>query len=617
MIPHTSPLQQVALLPSTARDKRDRNVDYLMELTTENLLFSYYAEAGLNGRHQKKLQDVHWGWDGPVSHIRGTFTGHWLSAAARTAQETGDRQLSAKADFIVAEIARCQAANGGEWCFSIPEKYLHAIKRGQRFWAPQYVCHKTMMGLLDMFRFGGNAQALEILAGATTWFTRFTDDISRETMDDMMDFEETGGMMEFWADLYAVNGDPAALELMRRYERPRLFDPLLRGEDVLTNMHANATIPEIHGCARAYEITGEERYRTIVENYWELAVTQRGSFATGGQTNGEIWTPKGKQSARLSDLNQEHCTVFNMIRLADYLFRWTGDPVYQDYIERNIENGLFAQTHWKARELDNCCDPVVPDTGLVAYFLPLAPGSHKNWGSHTEHFWCCHCTLVQASAAYREFVYYQGEDGITVGQYIPSQVALEVGGRAVQITQTEANLGGEFLTQFELARRYEDRPRFNAMEFTVKAEAATNFALRLRLPWWLAGRMEITLNGEAVDYEIADGYAVLRREWRDDALTVILPKALTCQPLADDPDTVAFLDGPVLLVGLVDGERVLYGDKEDPYTLLKPMHERQWSNWQPGYYTRNQPQGFRFLPIKDIGREIYTVYFPVRKEGQP
>ena len=52
-----------------------------------------------------------------------------------------------------------------------------------------------------------------------------------------MDVEETGGLMELWADLYDVTHDPRHLELMRRYERPLLFEPLLRGEDVLTNMY--------------------------------------------------------------------------------------------------------------------------------------------------------------------------------------------------------------------------------------------------------------------------------------------------------------------------------------------------------------------------------------------
>ena len=78
---------------------------------------------------------------------------------------------------------------------------------------------------------------------------------------------------------------------MQRYYRARLFDRLLAGEDPLTNMHANTTIPEAHGAARAWEVTGDARWRAIVEAYWHCAVTNRGDFCTGGQTCGEIWTP--------------------------------------------------------------------------------------------------------------------------------------------------------------------------------------------------------------------------------------------------------------------------------------------------------------------------------------
>jgi DUF1680 family protein len=73
----------------------------------------------------------------------------------------------------------------------------------------------------------------------------------------------------------------------------------LAGKDVLTNMHANTTIPEVMGCARAYEVTGEEKWLDIVKSYWKCAVTDRGAFVTGGQTQGEIWTPKMKPYARL------------------------------------------------------------------------------------------------------------------------------------------------------------------------------------------------------------------------------------------------------------------------------------------------------------------------------
>ena len=75
----------------------------------------------------------------------------------------------------------------------------------------------------------------------------------------MMDIEETGGIMELWGDLYAVTGDEAHFTLMRRYERPKLTGPIEKGQDVLTNMRVNMTVPEIHGCARDYELTDEER----------------------------------------------------------------------------------------------------------------------------------------------------------------------------------------------------------------------------------------------------------------------------------------------------------------------------------------------------------------------
>ena len=162
--------------------------------------------------------------------------------------------------------------------------------------------------------------------------------------------------------------------------------------------------PDSHCRIRAYEVTGEERYRKVVENYWELAVNRRGSFATGGQTDGESWTPPNRQSARMSDMNQEHCVVYNMIRLADYLYRWSGKKEYHDYIEQNIYNVLFAQGFWQGRTLEGALEDHIPDTGIVCYYLPLAAKSTKKWGRKIEDFWCCHGTSVQANAQYSRWI---------------------------------------------------------------------------------------------------------------------------------------------------------------------------------------------------------------------
>jgi uncharacterized protein len=605
----------VRLLPGEALLRRDRNRDYMNRLTTENLLISHYFEAGLVA-FNARLEHIHGGWDAMTSDIRGTVAGHWLSAAARLIAETGDPALKLRADFIVAEIARCQQENGGEWAFPIPEKYLHWLKRGKRKWAPQYVCHKNMMGLLDMHLFAGSAQALEIVCKCADWFYRFTGDIPREQMDRMMDFEETGGMMEHWANLYGVTADPRHLELMRRYERPALFEPLARGEDVLTNMHANATIPEVQGAARAYEVTGEERYRRIVENYWELAVRKRGMYATGGQTCGEVWTPLGQQSARLGELNQEHCVVYNMMRLAEYLLRWSGQAEYADYYERSLYNGIFAQGHWRGRNLDVLCEPREPPTGLVAYYLPLAAGSQKKWGSELDHFWCCHCTLLQANAKLHEAIYYRDASGLRVCQYLPSSLLFGWDGAAVKVEQTLDPQAGENIRILPVNAQIPSRPDTSCVLLKIQADRPVEFTLNLRRPWWLAEPLQVFVNGEEFAWEEnSEGFAAIHRVWQNDEVRLVLAHRLACWPLPDRPDTVAFMDGPLVLAGLVGEERMLWGDLHDPYTLLAPDNEREWQTWKSSWRTINQPVGWRFKPLYEIGNEVYTVYFPVRKMG--
>ena len=91
-----------------------------------------------------------------------------------------------------------------------------------------------------------------------------------------------------------------------------------------------------------------------------------------------------------------------------------------------------------------------------------------------------------------------------------------------------------------------------------------------------------------------------------------LPKHLTSCSLPDKLDTVAILDGPVVLAGLCAEERVLYGDEDHPEMMLTPDNEREWTNWLRGYRTVNQERGLRFVPLYEIIDERYTVYFPIR-----
>lgn len=605
-------IEPTHLLYSESLVRRDRDLEYLMSLKNDNLLLSHYFEAGI-GQMPFRPEGIHWGWDSPLSHIRGTFCGHWLSAAAHLYREIKDEQLLAKANTIVREIARCQESNGGKWAFPIPEKYLYRLKEGHPTWAPQYVCHKNMMGLLDMYSCTENQLALDIVKKCADWFLAFTDDISRETMDEMMDMEETGGLMEFWADLYAVTGDPNHLLLMERYERPRLAEPLLHGVDMLTNMHANATIPEIHGYARAYEVTGKEYYRQVVEAYWDLAVCKRGMYATGSQTSGEVWSPMGQLRARLGDKNQEHCVVYNMMRLANYLFRWTGDSQYADYWEKNLYNGIFAQGFWQDDTVQQSGGSNYPDTTTVAYYLPLKQGSKKRWGAKTNDFYCCHCTLVQANAIHHENIFYRRDHDLYISQYIPAETVFSAEGGTCKVRLEKDERTGHMMRDSQANRMYPSRPASWCYTINLQSDSGTAFDLCLRIPDWCM-EYEIAIDGEAATCcKDSLGFVHLHHAWVNQTVTVCLHKALKCVALPDDDDMVAFVDGPVCLAGLVGEEHLLYGDKDHPQdSLLKPSDEREWQSWRSGWKTHHQPFGIEFVPLYQIGHEQYTVYFPVQ-----
>ena len=609
---------QTVLLPSVFQRRHQLNHAYVRSLSTDNLLRAYRLEAGLwsysgagspghAGAVGEDPSSWHGGWELLTSELRGHTLGHWLSAAAHLSGS--DAELAARADLVVAELARCQVANGGEWVGPFPEKYLHRIAAGTNVWAPQYTLHKLLAGLLDMHTVAGSDLALAVVVRFARWFSRWTGTFTSQQLDDVLDFE-TGGMLEVWSNLYGLTNEEEHAELIRRYDRRRFFDQVLAGVDVLTNRHANTQIPEILGAARAWEVTGDPRWRRIVEAFWRLAVTERGTFCTGGSTSGEFWPPPFELSARLNHA-QEHCTVYNMMRLAETLYRWTGDVGYADYWERNLINGVLAQQH--------------PDTGMVSYFLPLAAGSSKAWGTPTGNFWCCHGTLMQVHSSYPSAALAADTETLHVVQYLPSTTRWKhLFDTGVTVTIHQDTLFGLSLGQqasgAQIKNRQHDavpplpsgRPRAFVYDIRLTCDSSAEFELKLRVPWWVSGEPDVLVNGRPVAVDLKDGFVSLQRRWGDDVVRVLLPTRLTVEPLPGRPEQVAFMDGPMVLAGLVDHERQLVGDVSRPDSLLVADQERLHGWWHAGWYrTTGQRSGFRFVPLNEVREEQYSVYFPV------
>lgn len=604
--------RETALLPGEYQSRFNRCKSYLKRLKQDNLLMYYRMEAGLFNM-MRRMDGIHGGWDSPTSFAKGMFTGHWLSAASMAYAADGDMELKARVDAAVEALRKCQEENCNGWAFAVPEKHLSWLKRGKYAYNPFYSIHKSLMGYMDAWRFGGNGTALQMVKDCAAYFTAWSGDVTREMMDRIMDENETGGMLEVWARLYAATGDPSHLELMRRFERPKLYAALSEDRDFLTNMHANTTIPEIAGAAACYEATGEARYRQTVEAYWKHAVRERGSFATGGQTSGEVWTPGLDFSCRLGELTQEHCTVYNMMKVAGCLLRWTGSADYADYIERNLVNGVLAQTFLTARSLDIAKDPWPPREYLVSYFLPLGYGVTKKWGTETEDFWCCHGSAVQANAEHTHRICFRTPDGIAICQYIPSKITYGNG----SITLQSSASAGELIALGGIrAAGRAHRPDALEYEIAMDFPEPNEFELLLRIPWWVNGKPDVTIDGSPCANQAAHGFLSVKAMWHRQQIRISLPKALRAEELPGEPGTVAFMDGPVVLAGLADGQYEFAGDAHDPSTILRPYDERGWNAWNPGWRTVNQPKTMLFMPLNAITEEQYTVYFHIRNGSE-
>lgn len=588
----------VKILPGVFRERMDVNRQYLLELDANCLLQNFYLEAGiilpgLQVVDNPETANLHWGWEAPTCQLRGHFLGHWISAAAKLIAADGEPELRVKLDNIVSELARCQELNGGEWVGTIPEKYFTRLIKNQYIWSPQYVMHKTIVGLSDAYIYAGNTQALDILSHLSDWYITWTEKAA-ETNPHAVYAGEEAGMLEVWAQLYQLTKDEKYLTLAKRYADAGLFRKLKEGKDSLTNCHANASIPFTHGAAKMYEITGDSDWLEVIKLFWKVAVTDRGMFSTTGMNAGEFWVPPHMQGHFLGSSDQEFCTVYNMVRTASYLLKYTGEAQYADYIERALYNGFLAQQN--------------AQTGMPAYFLPLGAGSRKKWGTKTRDFWCCHGTMVQAQTLYPELVWFTDGDKITAAQYIPSEFTAEMNGAKVTVSQTTG------------MKYYNDQAFFDEkddgqmsrwlLKFSVKCDKPVRFTLSLRVPEWAKG-VELEVNGKNTAAPVKDGWLDITADWQNDSVQVFFPSELRAETLPDMPELMSVVDGPIVLAGITGSDCGITGaDKLNEQFMPQMEHTYGTFPWrQNSWRTRNQPQSVMFRPLYEVTDEEYTVYF--------
>ncbi len=504
-------LGDVRLLPGPFEEARRRNLGYLLEADVDRLLHMFRVTAGLPSSAEPLGE-----WESPDIEVRGHTLGHYLTACALVFASTGDEELKARADRIVGELALCQNAIGNGYVSAFPETFFDRLEAGEKVWAPWYMIHKTMAGLLDVHLRTGNRQALEVLEGMAVWVGNRT---GRLTFDEMQKTLETefGGMNEIFYNLYALSGNPEHLDLAERFNHEKIIRPLVNHQDHLKGLHANTTIPKIVGLARGFELTGIQELRTASEFFWREVVDAR-AYVTGGTSNYEHWRSEpGIFATELSEPAHESCCTYNMLKLTRHLFSWTGDVRYADYYERALFNGILSTQN--------------PRDGSFMYFVPMSSGMWKPFMKPWNTFLCCNGTGIESFAKLQDSIYFHNVDGIYINLFIASEVDWrDKGFRLRQETAFPEQEGSTFL---------------------VRVEKPVELALHIRMPSWLKSDAVVHVNDTTVESPSSPGrFVTLRRTWNDgDRIVVELPMGLRLERLPDDDKTAAVLYGPIVLAG--------------------------------------------------------------------
>lgn len=566
------PLTDVRLLDSPCKVAQDANQRYLRSLDFDSLLYTFRQNAGLPTPGQP-----FGGWEAPTCEVRGHFIGHYLSACALMYASAGDEGLKTRAEAMVGELAKCQQALGGEYLSAFPESFFDRLESMQNVpWAIYYTIHKIMAGLLDVYQYCGCGQALDVLQGMASYFHKRTGGLSIHQMDRILTVE-FGGMSEVLHNLYAITQNPQHLELAHRFDRAEFLGPLSLEHDNLSRIHANTHIPEICGAARRYELLCDERYRTVTRFFWDCVVNTR-TYATGGSNEAEHWPDPGKLAGTLTASNQESCTTYNMLKVTRYLYTWTGETKYAELYQRAYLNGILGTQD--------------PETGMLEYFLPLAAGHSRTYGTPTDSFWCCYGTGIESFAKLGDSIYFHGDDAVYVNLLVPSVARW-----------AEKGVTLEQRTGF---------PREEGTTISVRVAQPTAFSLNLLVPHWAEKGASATLNGEMLQTEAMPGsYLRIDRTWTDgDTLQVSMPMSLRAEAMPDDPELVALMYGPLVLAGLTDKPVYFLADASRPQDWVKPVEGEPLT-----FRTSGQVEDLTFVPLNETLHRRYGVYFVVTHEG--
>ncbi|MBQ1778391.1 MAG: glycoside hydrolase family 127 protein, partial [Acidaminococcaceae bacterium] len=332
---NTFSLSDVELLDGPFRHAMDLNVKVLLEYDTDRLLAPFLHEAGL-----PKKAEYFPNWEGLDGHIGG----HYVSALAIHYAASGSQECYDRLKYVLAELERCQDANGNGYVGGVPNgtQIWSEVGKGNfgplhGAWVPWYNVHKMFAGLRDAWQYAGIDEAKEMFLKFCDWALDITKDLTDGQMDQMVS-QEFGGMDEVLADAFAITGDRKYMTAAKRFAHHLILDSMAEGVDNLDNKHANTQVPKVVGYARIADLDDDDTFKDAAEFFWDRVANHR-SVVIGGNSRSEHFPAAADYKSYVEHREgPESCNTNNMLKLTQFLFKMDQEARYADFYERAMYN---------------------------------------------------------------------------------------------------------------------------------------------------------------------------------------------------------------------------------------------------------------------------------------
>ncbi|MHC1733222.1 MAG: glycoside hydrolase family 127 protein [Bacteroidales bacterium] len=288
------------------------------------------------------------------------------------------------------------------------------------------------------------------------------------------------------------------------------------------------------GMADVASILGDEAYVNAITKIWEDLV-HRKMYITGG-----IGASGGNEGFaepyHLPNMSAycETCASIGNIFFNHRLFSMHGEGKYFDVLEKTLYNGALSGVNLAGDRF-------------------FYPNPLESSGQHERSAWfgcaCCPSNVCRFIPAIPGYIYSVTDKDLYVNLFASNNADITFGNHRVKVSQ-ETNYPWE-----------------GKVNLALEPEKAGKFTVHIRIPGWarneaipgglynFAGQTDekhvIAVNGEPIEAEIVDGYAVLTRKWQTgDRVELDIPMpvrtVIADEKVKDDEGKYAVQRGPLM-----------------------------------------------------------------------